>query len=421
MKSNDTWIRVDGINRSGNRIKIAFSCSKNLGVYFLNSRCHWCEYDFNVEDIPESICVIPFLANVFPIVFLKNASVFVNEIEKSFYESLFKYFNAYSAIFGKKCQLDIKAQKIINVIKQKNFYDEKGCLLFSGGVDAINTLISQKNSICDCYFVHGADFELSNNDGFNKSFENNSKICTFFKKKLYPIKTNFKEYYNERKLDKEVAFVDKNGWWHGYQHGIALLGSLAPAIYYRGYNKVFIASSFTYDYDPVCASNPRFDTCFSVCKCKTIHDGFEFDRCQKIENIFNYLHENPFSLTIHVCWKTQTGDNCGQCEKCIRTYLNCVCTNNNPENIGIKPSIPYKKIRRYFYLQSGSTDVIFNRISVLNKAIDRTFIKPPRKLRWIKKCANFNYFLKRRKKEILKKKVKMFVLVFLEKRNKKVE
>ena len=46
------------------------------------------EYNEEIECVPESILVIPLLCNILPIIWVNNATVYLNEIDKTFYKSI---------------------------------------------------------------------------------------------------------------------------------------------------------------------------------------------------------------------------------------------------------------------------------------------------------------------------------------------
>lgn len=93
-------------------------------------------------------------------------------------------------------------------------------------------------------------------------------------------KTNFRSFINERKLNCLVK-NSGDGWWHGFQHGIGLLGHGAPIAYLKGLKCIYIASSYTPKDNVTCASHPSIDNCVEFCNCHIIHDQYEYSRQEK--------------------------------------------------------------------------------------------------------------------------------------------
>ena len=80
-------IRVINIKKSGNRIDYEYNINGECSKYFNLEEKFFVEYDFNVEDIPNGIAIIPFLCNILPISWIFNATITVDEIDSDFYYS----------------------------------------------------------------------------------------------------------------------------------------------------------------------------------------------------------------------------------------------------------------------------------------------------------------------------------------------
>ncbi len=78
-----------------------------------------------------------------------------------------------------------------------------------------------------------------------------------------------------------------DGWWHGFQHGIQVIGHAAPITCLMGKSTVYFASSFTSKEKGIitCASDPTIDNHLRFCQVKVVHDGYEFDRQDKVRDL----------------------------------------------------------------------------------------------------------------------------------------
>lgn len=371
---------IDNIKKKNKRIEITYH-QVGLSAYIDTNIVPFFEYDINVENVPDSIAVIPFLCNLLPLCFVTDADIYVKELDKSFFECIKNYRNAYSELaptinFNGR----IHVEKIV-----ENFYKvNKNCLLFSGGIDATSSLIVNEKSISDCITIWGADLSVSNTTGWNLMSESIRDTVKKIDKNWLFVKSNFRDYINEGSLGK---LVEKSGdnWWHGFQHAIVLLGCIAPLAYIRKYKTIFIASSYTKEFRMLCASDPLTDNCFKIGNSSAKHDGFEYDRCQKIVNIVNYIKKSNISLNLHVCWETSTGKNCGQCEKCLRTYLNCLAVNCNPKLLGIETTLSMRKIRKFYLHKLIYDENIIQQINIIKKALNNNYGRVPKNLKWLVK------------------------------------
>ena len=111
----------------------------------------------------------------------------------------------------------------------------------------------------------------------------------------------------------------------------------SPIAYINKYKNIYIASSFPIEYlgKYTCASDPTIDNNLHFASCKVIHDGCEFSRQQKIKNICDYLDKSKEkSIPARVCWISEGGDNCCECEKCYRTILGIIAEKKDPNDFG---------------------------------------------------------------------------------------
>ncbi len=390
-------IKIEKIIKKGNRIVFEYS-QTGLESFIDQSIKPYYEYNCNVENVPDSIAAIPFVANLIPLCFVLDAEIEIDCLDQAFLDCIDPYRQAYKEMipmigFG---------GKVSAVKTERNEYAPvKNCLLFSGGIDATNSLAVNADEIADCITIWGSDIRDDNESGWKAMSEAVEDAVLKFKKNWIVIKSNFRAYINESTLGKEIAATGDN-WWHAMQHGIALLGQVAPLAYLNKYKTIFIASSFTKDYQPICASDPRTDNCFKCASAAAKHDGFEFDRCQKVENIEKKRKELNTTFHLHVCWESTSGHNCGHCEKCLRSYLNCRAVNADYASLGIEPSLTMKEIKSYCRHKILCNDAVLYRFNVLKSGIERTYGKNvPDDLKWVTKFnpkkvnSSFYWLLKR--------------------------
>lgn len=363
-----------------NQSKVSYEIFYDAGLEkYIKKIKPFFEYQQNLDNVPESILVVPLISCMLPMIFVLDVTIHVPVIDETFYLSIEKIRGGYQKMIP---QLRFKGNVLATNVERNEYECKKNILLFSGGIDAMNSIIQNYDVIDDLVTIWGSDISVYNDLGWNKLIEKLSYNIDILQKKWTFIKSNFREWINENELTKVVDWTG-DSWWHGYQHGISLIGHVAPLAYLNGYKIIFIASSFTKDYNPICASNPLIDNEFKCGSTICYHDGFEFDRCEKLVNIFKFINQKNINFRIHVCWQSDSGENCCNCEKCYRSYLNCVAIGEDPSKIGLPNDINLSKIKKLYLKQIVYDDGELNRIEVIRKHFVQTYNRVPKKFNWI--------------------------------------
>ncbi|MBP7864908.1 MAG: hypothetical protein KA419_03080 [Acidobacteria bacterium] len=176
-------------------------------------------------------------------------------------------------------------------------------LFFSGGLDAVYSLVKNRSKIDGLVLVHGFDIPAAESEAFSKCRESLKADAAGFGLDLRSIRTNSREI-----SDDAVHWI----WQHG-----AALASVAHVL---GPSTVYIASTHAYrDLHPL-GSHPLLDPLWSSASVRLVHDGAEANRVGKARMI---ARQSPGSLRrLRVCLAWEHGGyNCGQCEKCLQTML----------------------------------------------------------------------------------------------------
>jgi hypothetical protein len=180
---------------------------------------------------------------------------------------------------------------------------------FSGGVDSFFTLIRHADStgpiqVDDLLIGWGFDIPLSDQSSFDRVQTSLASAATKFDKRLIPFSSNIRET-RFRSLP-----------WGTIGHGNAMA---SVALILEGvYNRVLIPSTDGYRETGPWGSHATTDHYYSSSVMRIIHDGAAFSRFQKTELVAT---STPALSAIRVCWRSQSDENCGKCEKCIRTMI----------------------------------------------------------------------------------------------------
>ena len=233
-------------------------------------------------------------------------------------------------------QLDFEGKiRVKEVIKNDRSTVDKVATFFSGGVDAFSTLISHIDETPELFTLWGNDILYDNQSGWKNVEKHIEKTAEQFNLNFIYAKTNFRCFLREESLNKLVKIVD-DSWWHGFQHGIGLIGHAAPYVYINKINHIYIASTYTIkDKGKVtCASDPTIDNYVRFCDCKVTHDQYELSRQDKLENICSFAKREKQDIELRVCYQSHIGYNCCNCEKCYRTILGLLAEKVDPQKFG---------------------------------------------------------------------------------------
>ncbi|MCR4904198.1 MAG: hypothetical protein K6A23_15170 [Butyrivibrio sp.] len=326
-------IELKSINKDNNTVSFEYIVEGQWKKYFNLNEKFFITYPFDISDVPNGVLAVPFVSDFLPIIWLCDATAVVPELDQDFYDQIDNIKKGYTDMYP---MLEFKGNlRVKNVSYNSVGKHDRSALLFRGGVDAYTSLFRHIDEKPILATLWGPDVDINNDSGWRKVENGIKKTAEDYKLDFIPIKTAMKKVINEPCLTGLVS-ASKDDWYHGFQHGIAIISHMAPVAYKKQLGKVYIASSFpayakgTY----TCASDPTIDNYMSYCGCATYHDGYELDRQQKIHYIIQEKNEHDYKIRLHVCWESDSGDNCCHCEKCYRTAIEIVAEGASPNDYG---------------------------------------------------------------------------------------
>lgn len=333
MKYFQNKIIIDEVTVQKRRIDIKYSVTGKIKEYVMNTEPYFIEYSEDISKTPKSVAIIPFIANMLPVIWLLDAELIVDELDESFYNSIVWFKRGYIDMYP---MIHFDGKLTVNKLINNNYKpSDKTITLFSGGADSNSTLVSHINEDLTLLTIWGADVYFWDTDGWDNLVKDTKTVAKEFN--LTPVfaKSCFKNNLDYEKLNKSVRKSGDN-WWHGFQHGLGLIGHFAPLAYKHKYKVCYIPTS-------PCVTDKRFETCASVpnidekvkfCGCGVIHDGYELNRQERIANVCQYATKHNKKFTLRVCFESIGGKNCGSCEKCLRTLFALLVEGENPADYG---------------------------------------------------------------------------------------
>lgn len=319
----------------GKEARISYSVSPDLSKYFSGDGVFKMIYNFDLATVPHSILVVPFVCNVLPIVWLTDATLKLNSLDEDFYQSIEAIREGYQSVHP---NLKFYSGHIIPQKVEKNdVMGDKSLCFFSGGVDAFATLFNHINEKPILFPIWGADIHFDDAEDWMEVYDQVKETAETFSLPYSFCRTNFRDCVNEIVLCEFVRELgSKDDWWHGFQHGIGLIGHAAPICFKLGIRCVYIASSYTIRERSLvtCASDPRIDNMVRFCGVNVCHDLFECNRQQKIHKIVDFTRATNTKIKLRVCWHNFSATNCCKCEKCYRTICGLIVAGVNPKDYG---------------------------------------------------------------------------------------
>ncbi len=312
----------------GKKINYNYTADNAIQKYFVKNKPFYSKYLVDISTMPDSIAVIPFLANMLPIAWYAGFTIEVEEIDEAFYNAQ----ELVKSEFVNRENTIISGSLIAKKIVKNQIKGGKTAMLFSGGVDAYATYIRIYDQKPDLITLLGADIEIADHQqwGDFTDFIENEELLKENHKEY--IETNLRDFYT---YQVELLLKDI-GWWGKVQHGLALVGAIAPLSFLYGYEHIYIASSYTDHIDIDWGSTPQLDEKIRWADgVSVIHDGYELKRQDKIDLIANFVTTTNTKFRLRVCYsEKRTEFNCSICEKCFRTILGLILNGKNPNDYG---------------------------------------------------------------------------------------
>ena len=336
-------IIIDDVIVQENRLSYQYHLEGAWECCFNQKENFYVEYSSDISAVPKSVAVIPLLGNLLPMAWVWDAEIVADEIDQAFYQSIGLFKQGYMAMYP---MISFGGELTISrTVDNSCPAEQKSAAFFSGGADAFSTLIAHAEEKPALITVWGADIRLDDAAGWGRVKQHTTKTAGDFGLETLFIKSSFKSFLDEDNLNKQIA-ASQEGWWHGYQHGLGLIGLAAPYAFGQKLKTLYIASTFsiTDQWRYTCASDPTIDNYVKFCSCQVVHDGYEFNRQDKIDLICQFALKHDQPIEMRVCWESSGGGNCCRCEKCYRTMMGIVAAKADPNDFGFRFDEKAKRI-----------------------------------------------------------------------------
>ncbi|BBI31806.1 hypothetical protein [Cohnella abietis] len=334
MGQEEKQIHIDKVVVEGNN---TIRCSVKYGSKvssFFSGEDFFVEYDKDISKVPPGILVIPLLANLCPVAWVAGADVYVEQLDRQFYDSLRKAQRSFNILYPRlKFTGDIHVGGLSEDIPPTE--PSRCAAFFSGGVDSLGTFLQRKEENPYFITVWGADIRIDQADIWGEVKRDNEAFGIANGIESLFVKSNLRKIINNEKISFKYGRFT-NGWWPGVQHGIGLVGLIAPLAYALGIKNLYVPSALP----PKMAlstpdgSNTLINNHVEWAGTKVNLDGEEFSRQDKVALIAEYIRTTGGPLKVRVCWSNKESGNCGRCEKCLRTIAAFLAEGIDPAKVG---------------------------------------------------------------------------------------
>lgn len=351
-------IDVKNIYVVGNTIYYEIYDNTGLNLFPQQKAEVWVKYynceafGFNIEKLPLSILSMPATLYLMHITWLYGVDLIVPAIDKVLYEDLQNIYETYSRIYGPfkpEWKGKIVAQSIEENKILESTYDN--IVFFSGGVDAIHAAINNCEDKTVLVTVPSIEWSPSmnkENTNFNKSKTRLIRdfsvisgckwlmVTNNFRDNLIPETRISRDFYKILSVTSEAVRTDS---CRGLKYISNLLSS-APFAYAMGVKKLVMGSGYepmeNIPYTNMDGANPELSDSFKFAGVSFAEqDGLTTRRSEKVRNIINWCIKRGVKTNIWACFDDST-EQCGVCNKCVRTQFNILAVSQNPKDWGFR-------------------------------------------------------------------------------------
>src|SRR5574341_86455 len=229
--SNPEYIRLSDVRADDNKLVTRLNVSADVKKYFLRDNLV-IEYDKNIEDVDESLLVIPALYAIAPVAWAAGADIYVEKLDQTCLNSLQTIKHIFKEWYPK---FSFSGNIHVRNLVRNEFVGRQKSLLFSGGVDSTTSYVRHKDE-CPILItlLKGENPYSYENEYYDRvrnnivSFAKNEGTSThFIKTDLWDTYSNF---LKNQLLAREFGVID---WWMNVTYGLVSVGLCAPLTFGR--------------------------------------------------------------------------------------------------------------------------------------------------------------------------------------------
>jgi hypothetical protein len=286
-----------------------------------------------LEDITPAIAAIPFVGLTAPMAWFFGGTLEVPALDARYAGDLEKVKEGYQAMHPDVClsgHVDVGDK-----VTTPPHGSGNTAMLFSGGIDSSATMLRHLKEDPILISLRGADVRLHDTETWHRINSEQAATAALYGLRRTVVESNYYELVQQWALD--IFFPGKlcRGWYTEIAYGQIFVGLCAPLTWRDGVDTIYLASSFTAEFDPPDGSHPSLDGETAWSDTRVIHDGFHESRQEKVERLASAFREGAQAMTFQICPSVNSE---GTCEKCSRTMTALATTGLDPARHGFHVS-----------------------------------------------------------------------------------
>ncbi|WP_252698561.1 hypothetical protein [Natronosalvus vescus] len=373
-------IHIETPTTTDRTLRTTVQPSRDLARFFTGDPLE-ITYDTSIEDVPESILVIPALAQVCPVAWANGADVTADAVDATFVAAVEEIKATMLEMYDFLEGGELYAREVVD----NDFANERSLesadappsptsaesarpvetdgigldernpssggesgLLFTGGVDSTCSYVRHREEAPTLISIRG--WTISPDSSGDEQWNHLTRRVTDFADER-SLETAFVEANMLSFLDHPMLlahykrYVD-GGWYSSVGHGLGLLGLCAPMAAARGIDDLYMAATHWEGIDLEWGSRPDIDDHVRWGGTQCHHDCYDLTRQERLDAIAAYVDSDAPGLELQTCNNRMDG-NCGTCEKCYRTAVGLRLSGLEPSDHGYPFSEDeYPEIRR---------------------------------------------------------------------------
>lgn len=335
MIANDTVTLFNiGFSNNGTKISFDYSVDNNIRRFINPSDKLFVDYlSTDVREVPESLLVLPFVANMLPLSWFIGFDIRVNELDEAFWHSAERIKKTFTTHYP---QINNKNSNLVfNKLVTNHTTGGHPAILFSGGVDSHVSLLRHRSEHPYLITIHGADIPTEDEHQFSRLKELVQSSSFTRGCEQFFIRSNLRSFYSYR-----VNFLfDDLDWWGRVQHGMSMVSLIAPLSHLFPIDRIYVAASSTEECKIFWGSAPQVDDEIQWGDLTVKHDSYDIHRAEKVALLVHEANRSQQQFDLKVCYSNRHAQlNCSHCEKCIRTIVLIILSGGDPNRFGFHTS-----------------------------------------------------------------------------------
>ncbi len=346
--------------------------------------------DIDLTKIPYSIALLPFIFNIYPIVWISGKDYYIDCMDEDAYYSLEKIKKVFQRLYPQTSFSGnlIPKELIKNRLPAPHVSNEHEiAVLFSNGLDSTACSFQHHDKKQLLITAQGqADLPIKKRDLWERQKKRFIQYALDYGHTNAFVRSNYTEFLNRKKLNSISPEI--LSWRIDTTEGVGLFGIAAPILYSKGHTKLLIGSSFTWEFPYPTAANPLVDNNLQVADSISLHhEHFNCNRFDKIKLIVDLIKTKKIKVPyLKVCNYSKSGENCClHCTKCKTVVSGLIALRENPLGYGFR--LPSKRVIKkplHYFSDAQGFWAGWNFCSMQKRL--ELIKKLPKNVRWMLKC-----------------------------------